>query len=117
MLRYALIKFIPSWIFRPNIWSNSRRFGNVVRILLFHDISNSQLHIFEELICFIEKNYSFLVPQQFHSFLLDKNKSTGQKFMLSFDDGFLSQVKVVKEILNPKGIKAIFFICPSFIGL
>jgi peptidoglycan/xylan/chitin deacetylase (PgdA/CDA1 family) len=41
----------------------------------------------------------------------------GIRYIISFDDGFASELKVTKEILDPLGIKALFFVCPHFIGL
>ena len=39
------------------------------------------------------------------------------KILITFDDGFRSNLQVYKDILMPKNIKALFFISNNFIGL
>ena len=87
--------------------------GGGVRILLFHDLPDADTARFRELLQFIGENYRFADPSQFEEARSSKELS----FIISFDDGFRSQLKVTREFLDPIGVKALFFICPSFAGL
>lgn len=37
--------------------------------------------------------------------------------LISFDDGFVSNGQVARDILAPRGIRAVFFVCPALIDL
>ena len=47
----------------------------------------------------------------------DINNIASNKILMTFDDGFMIQKKLVDEVLTPRNIKAIFFIPTGFIGL
>ena len=40
----------------------------------------------------------------------------GKKVFITFDDGFVSSYNVAKTILDPKGIRAHFFLPSDFVG-
>jgi len=84
-----------------------------VRILLFHEIKPSQREVFEALIRFLLDRYGFISPEDFNRGI----RTGGVRFILSFDDGFISQCQAARDVLDPLGIKALFFVCPRFIGL
>ena len=46
-----------------------------------------------------------------------KKKIVGNNLFLTFDDGYLSDYYITKEVLNPMGIKALFFVIPDFIKI
>ncbi|MDP3244349.1 MAG: polysaccharide deacetylase family protein [bacterium] len=64
------------------------------RCLLLHEISKNDKEKLEELLVF-------------------EKKQKALNFTLTFDDGFYSSCRVIKEL---KGKKAIFFVCPEFIN-
>jgi len=90
-----------------------RTYNSGVRFLLFHEIKESQLRDFESLIRFVREKYGFIAPEEYGRC----SQMNGIRYIVSFDDGFTSQIEVTREVLNPVGIKAIFFVCPGFIGL
>jgi peptidoglycan/xylan/chitin deacetylase (PgdA/CDA1 family) len=89
----------------------SRRGG--VRILLFHEIREERLEMFRRLVLFIRERYLFIAPAEYESHLgADK-----PVYLISFDDGFSSQVEAARTVLDPLGIKALFFVCTGGVGL
>lgn len=87
--------------------------GSGVRFLLFHEIKDSQFGLFESLIRFIHEKYGFISPEYYDR----SSQMKGIRYILSFDDGFASQLEATRAILDPLDIKALFFVCPGFIGL
>jgi len=88
-----------------------------VRVLLFHDIPLEDKDSFKEKILFLTKRWKFISPQTFSKYLKGEINLSGNNLVLSFDDGFSSNRIVAEEILNPLGIKAIFFVVTDFIKL
>jgi peptidoglycan/xylan/chitin deacetylase (PgdA/CDA1 family) len=86
---------------------------NGVRILLFHEIRASQLRAFDALIRFIADDGGFITPAEYEPC----RRMNGVRYMVSFDDGFSSELEATRKVLDPLGIRAIFFVCPRFIGL
>ncbi len=88
---------------------------NDVRVLIFHSIPKSQENIFETQINFLQKKYGFITPNEFENFLKGESVFSGTKLLLTFDDGFLSNKTIAEKILNPRAIKAIFFVLSRLI--
>lgn len=107
-----MMQIAKKWIVRASRAAFIKAPGGV-RFLLFHEIKASQLETFESVIRFIEETYGFIVPDDYNRY----SRMNGIRYIVSFDDGFASELKVTREILDPLGIKALFFICPHFIGL
>ncbi|MEN6318256.1 MAG: polysaccharide deacetylase family protein [Syntrophaceae bacterium] len=84
-----------------------------VRILLFHEVKKSQFQAFESVIRFVGERYGFISPDNYSQYSHKKEI----RYIVSFDDGFASELEVTREILEPLGIKALFFVCPGFVGL
>ena len=73
--------------------------------------------IMKEKILFLTKRWKFISPETFSQYLNGETALSGNNLLLSFDDGFSSNRIVAEEILNPLGIKAIFFVVTDFIKL
>ena len=84
-------------------------------ILTFHHIPKNNLSLFNKLINDLEKDFDFIHPNSIAD--LFRSDSKRPKILITFDDGFRSNLKVFKEILMPKNINALFFISNNFIGL
>ncbi len=82
-----------------------------------HDIPSYSLKRFEEIIKFIAKKWNFITPKEFEDYLSGKKNLKGRNVLLTFDDGFYSNKLIADKILNPLGIKALFFIVGSFVQL
>lgn len=83
--------------------------------LTFHDIPHSHFDWFKNIIDELMKEYKFINPYNLSS-SLKKNKIK-PNLLLTFDDGFSSNIDICKDILEPRGIKALFFIPSYFINL
>ncbi|MGD0784509.1 MAG: polysaccharide deacetylase family protein [Sedimentisphaerales bacterium] len=88
-----------------------------VKVLVYHDIPGVKLSRFCEHIKCLHNNYTFITPEQFHTFMAGNMQLSGLNLLLSFDDGFLSSRIAAEKALGPLGIKALFFVTVNFIGL
>ncbi len=87
-----------------------------LKILIYHDIPYEEFDKFEAQIKYIDRHYGFIRPDDLKDILAGKMEYTGTKVLLTFDDGFKSNALIAKKVLDPLGIKAIFFIPPGFIN-
>jgi peptidoglycan/xylan/chitin deacetylase (PgdA/CDA1 family) len=86
-----------------------------VNILIIHDIPHHQTTILEKLLISLQRDYCFLDPIEFVSYMEGNLKIRGMNIVLTFDDGFESNYRFAKKVLEPNGIKALFFIPSGFI--
>jgi peptidoglycan/xylan/chitin deacetylase (PgdA/CDA1 family) len=93
------------------------RDGSRLRVLLYHDIAPHEQKRFAAQLHWLAQSWSFVSPQQFEDMMRGDAPITGANLLLSFDDGFASNRKVAEEILNPLGIKALFFVVSDFVNL
>lgn len=84
-----------------------------VRVLLFHEIREEQLEIFRELMVHIGERYGFIAPEEYENHLGEEKPV----YLISFDDGFSSQLGAAGSVLDDLGIKALFFVCTGAVGL
>jgi len=91
--------------------------NNKLRVLLFHYIPREQINIFEEKLIWLKKYWKIIDPNTFNQMIKGKKKIIGNNLFLTFDDGFLSDYYITKEVLNPMGIKALFFVIPDFVKI
>ena len=88
---------------RPFFSLVARQKGLVVVTL--HNIKSTDFEWFSQLIEFIDNNFGIM------------SDSSETKVILTFDDGFLSNVILADKVLSKYGVKALFFITEGFIGL
>lgn len=91
--------------------------ANSLRLLLYHDIAPADEASFETQLRWLKRTWDFITPQQFESIISGNEPVTGRKLLLTFDDGFASNRIVAEKILNPLGIKALFFAISGFVDL
>lgn len=91
--------------------------SSTITILLFHDVKKSQERKLASLIIFLQKFGTFVSIEDFQSIVQEKRKINSPLFLVTFDDGFVSSGEFASKYLDPMGIKAVFFVCPSFIGV
>ena len=80
--------------------------NNKLRVLLFHYIPHAETKIFKEKLIWLKKYWNFIDPDTFNLMLKGEKKIIGNNLLLTFDDGYLSDYYITKEVLNPMGIKA-----------
>lgn len=88
------------------------------RILLFHDIPFQKRNDFGRLVSNLAKAGRIITPAEAEAILAGRTVPSGQTpVLLSFDDGFSSNLEVAEDILAPLGVQALFFVCPGLIEM
>jgi len=90
---------------------------NQLRVLIFHDIPPEQEDAFKKQLVWLKKHWSIISPEKFEKFISGNEPIIGANLLISFDDGLISNRIVAEKILNPMGIKAIFFVVSDFVDL
>ncbi len=88
------------------------------RILLLHDIPVSKREAFARLVRDLAAAGRLIAPSDAEAILAGGTVPPGPPpVLLSFDDGFASNLEVAETVLAPLGIRALFFVCPGLIEL
>ena len=87
------------------------------RILLFHEVDIADEGRFIAQIDSCSKNWSFIDPSKLNIEADESSPSNTRELILTFDDGFSSDFRLAQNVLNPRGIKALFFVIPEFVDL
>ena len=87
-----------------------------LRILLYHEISPHEVKRFTRQIDACLKNWAFVDPNTLGQVFSERRSEDAKQLMLTLDDGFSSDFRIAQDVLNPRGIKAIFFVVPEFIN-
>jgi len=89
------------------------------RTLLFHDLPEEQLPAFDRLVQHVMADYGFITPAEAESILAGSHDPLNRRVpvLLTFDDGFASQARAAREILDRYAIKAVFFLCPGLMNV
>ena len=70
---------------------------------------------FARLIQYMADRHTLMKPEQAEAILGGQSVSFKEgriPYLLTFDDGFESQARAAREVLDPLGVKAVFFVCP-----
>lgn len=101
----------PLWVLKNRLFVHK----NQIRVLMYHDIPETQLELFEGQIKYLlQKKYSFIDAEECKKVLTNQVRRQGISLMVTFDDGFASNYAAAR-ILDKYGIKGIFFIPPDFV--
>lgn len=90
---------------------------NELRVLLYHDIAPQDQDNFGSQLRWLQRSWNFVSAEQFTAMVSGDAPINGRNLLLAFDDGFASNRVVAKDILNPLGIKALFFVMSDFVGI
>ena len=85
-----------------------------VSAIIFHHIDRNYFTVFKKLIIKLENELGFINPKDFALYIKGEYKINSKKVLLTFDDGFYSNYELTKEILDPIGVKGLFFVNPDF---
>ncbi len=88
-----------------------------LRVLIYHDIAPQEQERFAAQLRWLAQMWTFVSPQKFVAMMRGDEPIKDANLLLSFDDGFASNRKVAEEVLNPMGIKALFFVVSAFVNL
>lgn len=88
-----------------------------LRVLLYHDIAPNDQARFAEQLRWLARTWTFVTPEQFAAMISGCEPVCGSNLLVTFDDGFASNRVVAEEVLNPMGIRALFFVVSDFVAL
>jgi N-acetylglucosaminyldiphosphoundecaprenol N-acetyl-beta-D-mannosaminyltransferase len=88
-----------------------------VRITYTHEICPEDMENFARIVQYLSQVRTFISPQQFFAFHTNQQAIDGRLLMMTFDDGLLSSYNAARHVLDPLGIKAIFFIPTAILEL
>lgn len=91
--------------------------ANQLRVLLYHDIDPRDQANFAAQMRWLQRSWNFVSAEQFAAMVTGQAPVQGRHLLLAFDDGFASNRVVAEEVLNPLGIKALFFVMSDFVDL
>ena len=91
------------------------------RILLLHDVPPESREAFADLVDYVRRQHGVLSPDEAIRWLDGHEPAASHRgrppCLFSFDDGFVSNADIARDILGPAGIAALFFVCPGLIDL
>jgi peptidoglycan/xylan/chitin deacetylase (PgdA/CDA1 family) len=88
------------------------------RIVLLHDVAPAQQRPLATLLGALAAHDRLIGPAQAEAYLFGAPLPPGPPpLLVSFDDGFRSNRVVAERILDPLGVRALFFVCPGLLDL
>jgi peptidoglycan/xylan/chitin deacetylase (PgdA/CDA1 family) len=92
---------------------------NHIRIVMTHHVFDEDLEQFDHIVRFLGAELQFLDPSQFFRHYDEPSPEpiVARSLLWTFDDGLLSAYTAAQQVLNPMGVKAIFFIPTAIIDL
>jgi peptidoglycan/xylan/chitin deacetylase (PgdA/CDA1 family) len=90
------------------------------RILTFHDVFQDQFKSFERLLDYVTERHGILAPEDVENIANSPSRLSGSgriPCLITFDDGYVSDAIVAGKILNERGIKAAYFVCPQLMDV
>ncbi|MDP1812039.1 MAG: polysaccharide deacetylase family protein [Sediminibacterium sp.] len=88
-----------------------------LRILNYHTLENKEHSMFTDQLLWLSKKWSFISPEDFVAIIKGEKPHERDCLLVTFDDGFSSNRAAAEMILNPMGIKAIFFVISEFVNI
>lgn len=85
------------------------------RILLLHDIPRDHEAALDRLLADAGRTGGFVSPEDVGTPI--RRAGGGVPILVTFDDGFRSNLGVAERILARHGVEAVFFVCPGLIDL
>ncbi len=113
-LRHFLIEYSCANFFMQCAKFGRHAFADELTVLVYHNIPANEILSFERQLSFLNEKFNIVAPDIFeHPERYDNIKKN--KILVTFDDGFVSQYRVAKTVLEPLNIKALFFVPTGFI--
>lgn len=88
-----------------------------LRVLLYHDIAPQDRARFAAQLRWLARTWTFVTIERFAAMVSGEEAIRGRNLLLTFDDGFASNRVMAEQVLNPMGIRALFFAVSDFVGL
>ena len=97
-----------------NRLTNSK--NNCVTVINYHGIEPEFFKNFKSQIHWLNRNYKIITPNEFKAYMNGEVKFNEHCILITFDDGFISSYDSIQKVLNPLGIKILFFIPSIFLN-
>lgn len=83
-----------------------------VRVTMTHAVAGENLSQFEAILRLLASRRTIITPRQFFDRFAgdDADQVNGEELLVTFDDGLRSAYTAAIEVLEPLGVKAIFFV-------
>jgi len=91
--------------------------ANRLRVLLYHDVAPENYKRLGLQLRWLARRWTFVTPDHFAAMVSGEAPIRGDNLLLTFDDGFVSNHGVAEVVLNPMGVKAIFFVVSDFVEI
>jgi peptidoglycan/xylan/chitin deacetylase (PgdA/CDA1 family) len=88
-----------------------------LRVLTYHDIAPKEERHFAAQLRWLARSWRFVSAEQFVSLISNHEPIRGRNLLLTFDDGFASSRRVAEQVLEPMGIRALFFTVSDFVSI
>jgi peptidoglycan/xylan/chitin deacetylase (PgdA/CDA1 family) len=101
--------------------SSAQRLGlrspNRLRVLIYHDVPTQELAPLATQLRWLARSWNFVSADEFGAMAAGDAPVRGKNLLVSFDDGFASNRVAAEHVLNPLGIRALFFAVSDFVGI
>ena len=88
-----------------------------LRVLIFHDIPLREEARFAAHLRWLNQSWKFIDKARFEAMISGEEAVREDSLLLTFDDGFASNRRIAEKVLNPMGIRGLFFVVSSFAAL
>ena len=92
-----------------------RKYGNVLRIVNYHDIKDDEVRNFKKQLRFLRKHYTLVGFDDLKKYL-NCDSDIQNPLLLTFDDGLIGNYTHLFPLMKELSIPAMFFISPGNIG-
>ncbi|CAA7613508.1 Predicted xylanase/chitin deacetylase [Candidatus Terasakiella magnetica] len=104
------------------VWRLAARLRTVpkgaVRLVILHDVAPDRVEAFRTLVDHLGRTCGLIGPREAADRLAGRCDPDGRApALLTFDDGFRSNLEATWAVLDPLGVKALYFICPGLMDL
>ena len=113
IIAFGKVAKLVNFIFQPKFLKPKQS----VRVMYTHEVIESNLNNFEQIINTIKKTHTFITPKEYFDWIDNDDIPEGNFVLMTFDDGFLSSYNATQKVLNKYGIKAIFFVPTAVLEL
>jgi peptidoglycan/xylan/chitin deacetylase (PgdA/CDA1 family) len=93
--------------------------SNNVRVAMTHFVPEADLDQFDRIVRFLSRERKAITPDRFfrHYAVGSPEPIDAPSVLFTFDDGLLSSFRAAQQVLNPLGVKAIFFVPTAILEL
>jgi peptidoglycan/xylan/chitin deacetylase (PgdA/CDA1 family) len=88
-----------------------------IRVTLSHYVRSGDRGQFDQIVSLLLSRRRPITPAQFFDYFSGAASLEGKLLLISFDDGLLSSFDATQAVLNPLGIKAMFFVPTAILDL